>query len=60
MALKKELEILVSDSHGGEEWLTVLAIDFEENIAVAEDAYGDEVTLLNLNSDSVHDIRFSE
>lgn len=59
MALKKELEILVSDSMGGEEWLPVLVIDFVEEIAVSEGSYGNEVTL-NLNSDSVHDIRITE
>lgn len=37
MALKKELEILVSDSMGGEEWLPVLVIDFEEEVANFEE-----------------------
>lgn len=56
MALKKELKLLVSDSLGGEEWLDVLAIDFEAEIADVEDSYGDTVTL-DLNADNVHDIK---
>lgn len=59
MALKKELEILVSDFTGGEEWLKVLAIDFEREIAAIEDAYDEEITF-DLRDESVHDIRFTE
>ncbi|WP_326931242.1 hypothetical protein [Enterococcus avium] len=59
MALKKELKMLVSDSLGGEEWLDVLAIDFEAEIADVEDSYGDTVTL-DLNADNVHDIKIKE
>lgn len=59
MALKKELKLLVSDSLGGEEWLDVLAIDFEAEIADVEDSYGDTVTL-DLNADNVHDIKIKE
>lgn len=59
MALKKELKLLVSDSLGGEEWLDVLAIDFEAEIADVEDSYGDTVTL-DLNADNVHDIIIKE
>lgn len=59
MALKKELKILVSDSMGGEQWLPVLAIDFEEEIAEVEDFYGEEITI-DLNSPTVHDIKVTE
>lgn len=59
MALKKELKLLVSDSLGGEEWLDVLAIDFEAEIADVEDSYGDTVTL-DLNANNVHDIKIKE
>lgn len=59
MALKKELKLLVSGSLGGEEWLDVLAIDFEAEIADVEDSYGDTVTL-DLNADNVHDIKIKE
>lgn len=59
VALNKELKILVSDSLGGEEWLDVLAIDFEEEIADVADSYGDTITL-DLNADNVHDIRIGE
>lgn len=59
MSLNKELKILVSDSLGGEEWLNVLAIDFEADIADVEDGYGDTVTL-DLNADNVHDIKIEK
>lgn len=59
MALKKELKLLVSDSLGGEEWLDVLAIDFEADIADVADGYGDMITL-DLNADNVHDIKVEE
>lgn len=59
MALNKELEILVSDSFGGEEWLSVLRIDLEEENVDVQDNYGDTITL-DLNADNIHEIRISE
>lgn len=59
MALGKELEVLVSDDLGGEHWLTVMTINYDEGTVTYEDPYFNPVTL-NLDEENVHDIRVVE
>lgn len=59
MAIGKELEVLVSDSLGGEQWLTVVSVDFEEDSIVFEDNQFEHIRA-DLNADNVHDIRIVE
>ncbi len=59
MALGKELEVLVSDSLSGEQWLTVVSINYDEETVTYEDFYFEHVTL-DLKAENVHDIRVVE
>lgn len=59
MALGKELEVLISDSLGGEQWLTVVSINYDEETVTYEDYHFNHVTL-DLNAENVHDIRVVE
>lgn len=41
MAVNKILQVLIIDEFGGGEWFDVQSIDFEEEVVVIENIYGD-------------------
>ncbi len=59
MALGKELEVLVSDSLGGEQWFTVVSINYDDETVTFEDYQFEHMTV-DLDAENVHDIRIVE
>ncbi|HAQ4413194.1 TPA: hypothetical protein IXR45_001963 [Enterococcus faecium] len=56
MAVNKILQVLIIDEFGGGEWFDVQSIDFEEEVVVIENIYG-EVYLYSLEGENIEDLR---
>lgn len=56
MAVNKKLQVLITDDFGGEEWVDVQSIDFEEEVVFIENMYG-EVSSYSLENENIEDLR---
>ncbi|HEN2022494.1 TPA: hypothetical protein U4A95_002544, partial [Enterococcus faecium] len=56
MAVNKILQVLIIDEFGGGEWFDVQSIDFEEEVVVIENIYG-EVYSYSLEGENIEDLR---
>ena len=56
MAVNRKLQVLITDDFGGAEWFDVQSIDFEEEVVVIENIYG-EVYSYSLEGENVEDLR---
>ncbi|AOM20722.1 TPA: hypothetical protein LLB39_002264 [Enterococcus faecium] len=56
MAVNRKLQVLITDDFGGSEWFDVQSIDFEEEVVVIENVYGEEYSY-SLEGENVEDLR---
>ena len=56
MAVNKILQVLIIDEFGGGVWFDVQSIDFEEEVVVIENIYG-EVYSYSLEGENIEDLR---